>query len=317
MLDPLSRLAHDLYSLHRKGLPWKVPQAPEIEDDRDLTWEEVDQLTGSMPGTHHTPCPYCAPEKELSTRFKIERTLVRADWYCFYCSARGTVENKDGDVYDADELIAAKQLQAEQRAEKQAYALKLWNEAEPIRANSTGAVYLKARRVELPPNADAVMRWHSACPFGKSKQPCIVSLFRDAVTDAPTGIHRTYIYSAAHGKAERMAMGTMAGAAIKLWALAGDSLAVGEGIESVLAAVQLGHADPPAWAATVANNLSRLPIIPGVKRLTILADNDASKTGELHARDLRRAWIAAGKGAAVKMPANIGEDFNDLLRRGS
>jgi Toprim domain len=317
-LNPDLKSTRRAFDAEQKGLLWRDRNVPEIEDDRDLTWDEVDQLTGGIPGTHYMPCPYCAPDKELSTRFKIERTLVRAEWYCFYCSARGRAENKNGEVPDADELIAAKQLMAEQKAEKQAYALRLWDEAEPIRANSTPAVYLAARRVELPPNPDAVMRWHPRCPFGTAKQPCIVSLFRDAVTDAPTGIHRTYIYSASHGKAERMALGGIARSAVKLWPLNNSNiLAVGEGIETVLAAVKLGEARPPAWATSVANNLSRLPVISGVKRLTILADNDESRTGEKEARDLRRKWITANREVVIKIPRDVGVDFNDLLRRRS
>jgi hypothetical protein len=68
----------------------------------------------------------------------------------------------------------------------------------------------------------------------------------------------------------------------------GDSevLAVGEGIETVLAAVKLGAAAPPAWALCVANNLPKLPIIPDVRRLTILADNDQSGTGQEAADEL-------------------------------
>ena len=109
----------------------------------------------------------------------------------------------------------------------------------------------------------------------------MLALFRNALTDEPTGIHRTYITSATGGEAERMALGRMAGSAIKLWALTNNHnhLAIGEGIETVLAAVKLGAAEPPAWAATVANNLSRLPVIPGVRQLTILADCDESGTG--------------------------------------
>jgi hypothetical protein len=170
--------------------------------------------------------------------------------------------------------------------------------------------------LELPPNPDAVLRWHSQCPFGRDKLPCMVALFRDALTDQPTGIHRTYVYSGS--KAERMALGGIARSAIKLWPLdASGTLSVGEGIESVLAAVQLGHAEPPAWATTVANNLSVLPVIPNVRRLTVLADNDRDKTatGEIAARELRRAWVAAKREVIIKMPGEDGLDFNDLLRR--
>jgi hypothetical protein len=148
----------------------------------------------------------------------------------------------------------------------------------------------------------------------------MLALFRDAITDQPTGVHRTWIIKAAEGKADRMAMGRISGSAIKLWPLGTSStLAVGEGIETVLAAVKLGVADPPAWATTVANNMSRLPLISGVSKLTILADNDASHTGEGAARELRREWVIAGREAVVRMPTEVGRDFNDLLllKRGS
>jgi hypothetical protein len=146
----------------------------------------------------------------------------------------------------------------------------------------------------------------------------MLALFRDALTDEPTGIHRTYVTSAMGGEAERMALGRISGSAIKLWPLTNNNnnhLAIGEGIETVLAAVKLGIAEPPAWAATVANNLSRLPVIPGVDRLTILADNDESKTGERDARALRRAWMTRGRQVRIRMPADGGVDFNDLVRR--
>jgi hypothetical protein len=317
-LDPYSRLAQDLYSAHQRGLPWKVPKAPEIEDDRDLTWEEIDRLTGGMPGVHHTPCPYCAPEKELSTRFKIERTLDRARWYCFYCRARGSVENRAGKDYSPDQLIAAQELQAEKQADTRSYALRLWDEAVPITAGSSADVYLKARGVEPPPNPDTVMRWHPRCPFGKrGRVGCIVSLFRDAVSDAPTGIHRTHLYSASHGKAERMALGTIAGSAIKLWPLNGGvELAVGEGIETVLAAVKLGEARPPAWAVSVAGSLTRLPLIDGVRHLTILADNDANNVSQQAATELYHTYNRDGRDAVIKHPRDVDTDFNDLLRKG-
>jgi hypothetical protein len=64
---------------------------------------------------------------------------------------------------------------------------------------------------------------------------------------------------------------------------------------------------------TVANNLSRLPAVSSVRRLTVLADNDLSRTGEKAARELRRKW--GGKEVVIKMPTQSGSDFNDLLRR--
>jgi Toprim domain len=181
------------------------------------------------------------------------------------------------------------------------------------------AAYFRARGLELPPNHDAVMRWHPQCLFNHdTKVPCIVSLFRNALTDQPTGIHRTHVIAPELGKAERKALGTMSGSAIKLWPQNGEALAIGEGIENVLAAVKLEIVGPPAWAAAAANNMSIIPVIPIVKQLTILADNDSDKgngnTGVMAARDLRRRWITAGREVSIKTPTEVGKDFNDILR---
>ena len=94
------------------------------------------------------------------------------------------------------------------------------------------------------------------------------------------------------------------------------ALTVGEGIENVLSAVTLEVGSPPAWAATVAGNLSRVPVIRGVKRLIIAADNDAHGKGQEHANILRRKWRDQGREVLAKMPSEVGKDFNDVLIRG-
>jgi hypothetical protein len=243
-----------------------------------------------------SPCPDC---KKIRTRKPGQRY-----WHCFYCGMT--------DIADATGENARINLELEkaEKARKQKQALELWNESVSI-IGTAGERYLNSRKLELPPNPNEVLRWHPRCLFGLRHQPCMVALFRNAVTDKPVAVHRTCIATG-----ERMALGPIARAAIKLWPLgSNDTLAVGEGIETVLAAVKLGHADPPAWATSVANNLSVLPVIKGVRRLVVLADNDASRTGEKMARELRRNWV--NKEVVIRMPAESGADFNDLLRRSS
>ena len=90
----------------------------------------------------------------------------------------------------------------------------------------------------------------------------------------------------------------MAGSAIKLWPLQEEqeTLAVGEGIENVLAAVKLGIADPPAWATTVANNLSRVPVIRRRQATVHPCGQRSRRRGQEHAKALRRKWLdAAGR----------------------
>ena len=57
----------------------------------------------------------------------------------------------------------------------------------------------------------------------------------------------------------------------------------------------------------------------GVKRLTIVCDNDPHGTGQEHAMALRRKWRDHGKEVLGKKPTKE-KDFNDVLikvRRGA
>jgi len=274
--------------------------------ERSISWRELKALTGGLqPGTHYVRCPCCGWDKERSNdSLEVRCTLTEASYRCHYCGTKGSSEG-----YEVDE-----QEEEDARAEKRRRALQIWDECEPIKSDGLAVVYLRARGLELPPDPDAVLRWHWRCPFGPGQRlPCMVAPFRHVLTDQITGIHRTHIVSARGGEADRMALGDLIGSAVKLWPLGdGESLAVGEGVENVLSAIELGEAEPPAWAMTVANNLARLPVIPQVRRLTIVADNDPSRTGEQAARELRRRW--AGRDVVIKMPTEHG-DFNDLLRR--
>jgi ribosomal protein L37AE/L43A len=261
------------------GLDADKPSTLEFfkRDQRGLPWGE--EQVGD--------CPACGKP--------CFRMVGTTRWRCFYCSETGEIEG--GEKLTKVQVAAEKELAAEKQAANRERALKIWDESVSIGSNPTVATYLGARRLELPPDPDGVMRWHTKCPFDKTgPKPCVVSLFRNAKTDEPTGIHRTWITSPLSGESERRALGSFFGSAIKLWPLTsdGESLTIGEGIENVLAAVALGVGSAPAWAATVAGNLGHIPIIPGIKQLTIAADNDVHGKGQKHANILRRKYLDRG-----------------------
>jgi hypothetical protein len=281
-----------------------------LDPGKPSTWEDFKRDRVGLPwgaGTVGGTCPSCGKSGC--------RKVTGARWYCFYCGESGGI-NCEG--LTSQQQQAERELLKEKREADRERALKIWDQCERGITNvALVRTYLATRCLSLEalPDPDRVMRWHPRCPFGpRNKEPCIVSLFRDALTDRPTAVHRTHITSASAGRSERMAMGPMAGSAIKLWPLKGEALAVGEGIETVLAALELGVGTPPAWAATVAGNLSRLPVIPNVRRLTILADNDPHNKGEEHARSLRKKWLTQGKEVVIKSPEEV-KDFNDVLIR--
>lgn len=290
-----------------------------IRDGRPLTMEDIDALTGGLVGTSHVRCPYCGVPGKMN--MKIERpTLDAARWVCFYCGQSGEVR-AEGPVDRAKEEEArrrAAELDRERKAERQASAMRIWNECVPVRDGDAVSRYLEARGIsELPPRIEEVLRAHPACPFGPgTRRPCMVALMRDVLSDEPRAIHRTWVSD--DGRAlGKMAMGPIARAAVKLWPLDADNLVIGEGIETVLAAAtRLKWREPlrPAWALTVADNITRLPVIERVKRLVILVDNDENGVGPRAANRCAAAWRRVGRDVVLLTPKEKGVDFNDVVR---
>src|SRR5262249_49948241 len=108
-------------------------------------------------------------------------------------------------------------------------------------------------------------------------------------------------------KVERRMLGIVARAAIMFDPI-GDEIAIGEGVETAMAARLLGiH---PTWALGSVGSISGFPLIDGVKRLNILGETgEASRTA---IKFCGRRWQAAGRRVRVFMP-NVGSDLNDVL----
>jgi hypothetical protein len=249
-------------------------------------------------------------------------------WHCFGCGEHGNRIDWLTRVEDMPrvEAIAVIQdwtpsaktasLPAESKANKLATAIALWNAASSL-LGSMGERYLADTRgidvSKLPDSIHEVLRFHPRCPFGSDTAPCVLALMRDPLTDAPVGIHRIGL-KALDGridKLDRKALGTMG--VIKLWP-ANGTLTIGEGIETVLAAAtRLSHETPliPAWSAVSSGGLAKLPVIPGVRSLMLLVDNDLE--GLAAAAKLEQRWHAAGREVTQLLPDTPGTDFNDVV----
>ena len=111
---------------------------------------------------------------------------------------------------------------------------------------------------------------------------------------------------------ERAMLGPVKGAAVKLVPITG-TLAVAEGIETALAASLLGHG--PAWALGSAGAVERLPVLPGIERLILLAENNEASVSATTACGHR--WLRAGRRATRVRPDWGYNDLNDeLLAKG-
>ncbi len=192
-----------------------------------------------------------------------------------------------------------------------ARAVAIWNEA----SDAHGTVvetYLAGRGLELPPGAGA-LRYHARTPWRNDDGsvifvPCMVAAMRTIDGDVLTAVHRTRLTPDGVKLGRRM-LGIAAGAAVKLDADVTHGLAIGEGIETVLAARQLGFR--PAWALASAGAIAGFPVLPGIECLTILAENDDANARAVE--ECARRWHAANREVTVVSP-NFGSDLNDAIR---
>jgi predicted P-loop ATPase len=229
-----------------------------------------------------------------------------------------------------------------------AFAKREWNDGVEVR-NSLVETYLAARLIALPDHSDFPLhenlRFNPMCADRSVNRarPTWILRFRDAFSGEPTGgIHRIYLKDDGSGhigkeNGAKKSLGTVSdpetGAAgvVMLGAPGpGGDLAIGEGLESTLAAVKLlgiptdAKTGLPCWAATstaemqaIASGLREGKHLLGaeglVKRVLVLADG--GKGGIDAARALVGAAMWADIDAKMIEPKG-GDDFADDLAQG-
>jgi len=195
-----------------------------------------------------------------------------------------------------------------------ALARGVWDEAQDPR-RTLAERYLNSRRLDLTADlCGSVLRFHSRCPWrnentGKTDRvPALIAAFRNVEDHSITGIHRIRL-NPDGTKYDRRMLGIVHQAAVKLDPTAGDSLAIGEGVETAMAARQLGIS--PAWALGSVGAISFFPVIEGVQRLRIMGE--AGTASEQAARICCRRWRRAGRRVFFIPPDDGCSDLNDVL----
>jgi hypothetical protein len=192
-------------------------------------------------------------------------------------------------------------------AQRTEWALCIWHEAAPI-PGTLGERYLASRGLWLDGGLAHVLRFHRRLRHRPSSSylAAMVALMRDVRTGEPRAIHRTYLDGSGR-KVDRMMLGAAAGAAVMMDDVE-MSLHVGEGIETCLAARQLGYR--PTWAMGSSGGIRDLPVLPGIEALTVLGETD--DVSEAAARAVHARYEAAGIEAWLAMPR--AGDMNDAAR---
>ena len=294
------------------------------EPAEDLCIDLADLIDEPVPRrTRKICCPFHG-EREPSLHIYPDH------YHCFGCGEHGdaidwltNVEGHDRETalgilarWDGPRVTLKDDAENRLRSRHDARALELWSRAGPI-AGTLAAEYLGEHRgIDLSALPDDVgeraLRFLPNCPFGPGvRHPCVLTLMRDSISGEPCGVQRTALNPDAT-KISRMMIGTAG--TVQLWP-AGETLVVGEGLETVLsAATRLDYrGEPlrPAWAALGA--LAKFPVIDGVKRLIILADNDLNSAGQIAAAECEMRWLGFGLDGVVLTPDRPGFDFNDVI----
>jgi putative DNA primase/helicase len=194
-----------------------------------------------------------------------------------------------------------------------AAAHRIWDAAQaggttPLKA------YLAGRGIGTAP--PSVLRYAPTLrrPDG-SEQPAVVARVDD-VNGRLIGVHRTWIAQDQFGRwhrLDRASLGPIRGGGVRL-ASPAETLMVGEGIETCLAAMQATK--KPAWAALSTSGMVGLILPSFVRSVIVLADHDRSGAGERAAYAAAARWVAEGRTVRVAVPPERGTDFNDVLLRG-
>jgi putative DNA primase/helicase len=114
-----------------------------------------------------------------------------------------------------------------------------------------------------------------------------------------------------------MALGPIAGGAVKLTpnAEVSTALGIGEGIESTLSLRRILEFDEsPVWALLSAGGVENFPVLSGIETLWIAVDNDS--TGIKKAKSASSRWRDAGREVFCVQPVAAGNDLNDIITRG-
>jgi putative DNA primase/helicase len=206
---------------------------------------------------------------------------------------------------------APQQTVDDDEEERIARALAIWCDAGPLRGTLADR-YLQTRCILLPSSAPDALRFHPHCPWGTATAPALIGLITDALTNEPTGIMRVGLTEDGRKIAPR-ALGVKADGAVKLSRNVVDHLVIAEGIETALSATTLGYG--PAWSVIDAVGIAKFPVLPGIERLTIAVDHDASGTGQKAAEQCKRRWLWEGRKVSTILSQQPGDDLNDFLQR--
>lgn len=277
------------------------------------------QLSGK-----HCPCPICGGHD----RFRFDDKDGRGTWFCSHCRAGDGIKlvmafkgwdfkTAAREIEQAAGVVQACTIQHPQgEAEKLERLRRVWSESNSLQIGDEVVRYLSGRGLLLP-KIPSDLRFHPgmACYEDDKfvgKFPVMLARVVSPEGESLT-IHRTFLkdgHKAPIASAKKLMPGKpMSGGAIRLFS-ADKEVGIAEGIETALAASEMFGV--PVWSCISANGIETFQPPPGIERVVIFADNDASFTGQRSAFACAFRLKQQGIEVDVKFPDTQG-DWLDVL----
>ena len=279
----------------------------------------------------HSDCPICRSGKD---KYRFDDKGGNGTWFCSSCGAgdgfsfiskykgisfveaKALVESHLGETSII--VPRAAKNETEEAARFRDRMNNLWRMAYPLDGEDPASRYLLARGIK-PAKWPGHIRAIDELIYLdddkiRSVHPGMLARFTPS--DGPgVTLHRTFLDGtggkAAVSKTKMLMPGKVPqGGAVRLFPPA-ETLGIAEGIETALSAAQIFGV--PVWAALTSGLMLKWIPPAETRCVMIFGDNDASFTGQYAAYGL--AYVLKNKGlhVDVRMPDEIGEDWNDVL----
>lgn len=269
----------------------------------------------------HGPCPFC----EGRDRYRWDDKDGRGTFFCSQCGSGDGIEFlkriKGWDfkqvVNEVDQIVGG--VSAERARPKitderlQEMKRRLWSSGRRLTVGDPVCEYLTGRGV-MPAINPPCLRYVERCPVPNDGglAPAMIALVHGP-DGKPVNIHRTFLAAPAPGESRQRAMmpGDLPdGAAVRLCALDGIRLGIGEGIETSFAASQ--RFNVPTWAALNSAMLAKWAPPPEIQEVVVFGDCDHGFGGQAAAYTLaHRLKVRLRLKVDVHIPLTLGLDWAD------
>lgn len=275
----------------------------------------------------HEGCPVCGNGRN-SHRFRIDKD-GSGRWICTQCGSGSGVTlvmrylgcNFSEALEKIQSIVrGCEKVENQKPKTDPKIALnKLWQASTPLTGSDPASKYLHSRGLNLTPND---VRFCEKCYESDSKKEIPAMIARVCSQDGrPISLHRTYLNENKKADIEspkKLMPGTepLNGGAIRLFLPGGmfksGVLGLAEGIETAMSCSQLFQI--ATWAAISTSIMEAWLPPDNIKQIVIFGDNDSNFAGQKSAYILANKLYLRDLIVDVRLPAGIGEDFNDTLR---